>query len=111
MYIFICWTILKEITDSVYQGLKEPACYRIYCPEPTLGSPRLFVFFWQGWEDTREWVASTSQQGGVKIMGLGLRWWSSDWLRLDAPNAGDQGSIPGQGTESYTLQLWPGTAK
>ena len=45
MYIFICWMILKEITDSVYQGLKEPACYRIYCPEPTLGSPLLFVFF------------------------------------------------------------------
>ena len=76
-----------------------------------LGFTPAFCFFWQGWEDTREWVASTSQQGGVKIMGLGLRWWSSDWLRLDAPNAGDQGSIPGQGTESYTLQLWPGTAK
>ena len=27
------------------------------------------------------------------------------WLTLHAPNAGDQGSIPGQGTRSHMLQL------
>ena len=27
------------------------------------------------------------------------------WLRLHAPNAGDLGYIPGQGTRSHTLQL------
>ena len=27
------------------------------------------------------------------------------WLRLHTPNAGDQGSIPGQGTRSHMLQL------
>ena len=26
------------------------------------------------------------------------------WLRLHAPNAGDPGSIPGQGTRSYMAQ-------
>ena len=33
------------------------------------------------------------------------------WLRLCTPNAGDPGSIPGQGTRSHMLQLRPGTAK
>ena len=40
------------------------------------------------------------------------------WLRLCIPNAGDPGSIPGQGTRSHMLQLRvpmlqlrPGTAK
>ena len=43
------------------------------------------------------------------------------WLRLCTPNAGDPGSIPGQGTRSHMLQLkmedptWsqsqPGTAQ
>ena len=27
------------------------------------------------------------------------------WLRINAPNAGDIGSIPGQGTRSHLLQL------
>ena len=27
------------------------------------------------------------------------------WLRLRAPNAGDTGSIPGQGTRSHVMQL------
>ena len=27
------------------------------------------------------------------------------WLRLHAPNAGDLGLIPGQGTRSHVLQL------
>ncbi|TEA29429.1 hypothetical protein DBR06_SOUSAS8610118, partial [Sousa chinensis] len=27
------------------------------------------------------------------------------WVRLHAPNAGDPGSIPGQGTRSRMLQL------
>ena len=33
------------------------------------------------------------------------------WLRLHAFNAGDPGSIPGQGTRSHMLQLSPSTAK
>ena len=33
------------------------------------------------------------------------------WLRLQAPNAGGQGSIPGQGTRSHMLQLRPRAAK
>ena len=33
------------------------------------------------------------------------------WLRLHAPNAGDPGSIPGQGIRPYMLQLRPSTAK
>ena len=33
------------------------------------------------------------------------------WLRLCTPNAGDPGSILGQGTRSHMLQLRPGTAK
>ena len=28
----------------------------------------------------------------------------AQWLRLCAPNAGDSGSIPGQGTRSHTLE-------
>ena len=33
------------------------------------------------------------------------------WLRLCAPNAGDLGSISGQGTRYCVLQLRPSTAK
>ena len=33
------------------------------------------------------------------------------WLRLHASNSGGSGSIPGQGTRSYMLQLRPSTAK
>ena len=33
------------------------------------------------------------------------------WLRLHAPNAGDLGLIPGQGTRSHMLPLRPNTAK
>ena len=33
------------------------------------------------------------------------------WLRLCATNAGDQGSIPGQGTRSHILQLKIPSAK
>ncbi|TEA34432.1 hypothetical protein DBR06_SOUSAS6410081, partial [Sousa chinensis] len=29
----------------------------------------------------------------------------AQWLKLCAPNAGDLGSIPGQGTRSHTPQL------
>ena len=32
------------------------------------------------------------------------------WLRAQAPNAGDRCSIPGQGTNSPMLQLKPGAA-
>ena len=40
-------------------------------PRTYLGFTLAF-FFWQGWEDTQESVALTSQQGGVKMMRLGL---------------------------------------
>ena len=33
------------------------------------------------------------------------------WLRLRAPNAGDQGSIPAQGTRFHILQLRPDATK
>ena len=33
------------------------------------------------------------------------------WLRLRAPNAGGQGSVPGQGTKSHMLQLRAGEVK
>ena len=33
------------------------------------------------------------------------------WLRLRAPNAGGQGSIPSQGTRAHMPQLRPGAAK
>ena len=33
------------------------------------------------------------------------------WLRLHAPNAGDLGSIPGQGTRSHMQQVRLSTAK
>ena len=33
------------------------------------------------------------------------------WLKLQAPNAGSPGSIPGQGTTSHMPQLRPDTAK
>ena len=33
------------------------------------------------------------------------------WLRLRAPDIGDLGLIPGQGTRSHVLQLRPGEAK
>ena len=36
---------------------------------------------------------------------------SVQWLGLCAPNAGDPGSIPGQGTEFCMLQLRPKAAK
>ena len=35
----------------------------------------------------------------------------AQWLRLHAPNTGDQGLIPGQETRSHMQQLRPGTAK
>ena len=54
-----------------------------------------------GWKRTSEGTSRVVQQ-----------------LRLCAPNAGDPGSIPGQGTSSHmlklrvsVLQLRPGTAK
>ena len=39
---------------------------------------------------------------GIKITGTSL---AVQWLRLHAPNAGDPGSIPGQGTRSPMPQL------
>ena len=33
------------------------------------------------------------------------------WLRLQTPNAGGPGSIPGQGTRPHMPQLRPGTVK
>ena len=33
------------------------------------------------------------------------------WLRFQAPNAGDPGLIPGQGTRSHMQHLKPGAAK
>ena len=33
------------------------------------------------------------------------------WGRLYAPNVGDLGSIPGQGSRSHMIQLRPSTAK
>ena len=35
----------------------------------------------------------------------------AQWLRLHVPNAGGQGSIPGQGTRPYMPQLLPSAAK
>ena len=35
----------------------------------------------------------------------------AQWLRLQAPNAGGLGLIPGQGTRSRMPQLRPGAAK
>ena len=35
----------------------------------------------------------------------------AQWLRLHAPNAGDPGSFPGQGTRSHMPQLTPSAAK
>ena len=35
----------------------------------------------------------------------------AQWLTLYAPNAGGQGSIPGQGTRPWMLQLRPGAAR
>ena len=40
-----------------------------------------------------------TKRGGVETSGV------VQWLRLCAPNAGDPGSIPGQGTRSHTPQL------
>ena len=53
-----------------------------------------------GWAGEKEWV-STHLKKFIKT-GTSLL---VQWLRLCAPNAGDLGSIPGQGTRSYMLQL------
>ena len=42
------------------------------------------------------------------LMGISL---VVQWLRLWAPNAGEPGSIPGQGTRPHMLQLRPNTVK
>ena len=34
-----------------------------------------------------------------------------EWIRHQAPNAGELGSIPGWGTKSHMLQRRPGAAK
>ena len=50
----------------------------------------------------------------MKIQGLKTHEGTSlvvQWLRLHAPNAGGQGSIPGEGTRSHMLQLRPGADK
>ena len=54
-HAFICWMISKETTDSVYQGLNGAACCRIYCLEPTLGTPHLFFFGRVGKIFRNEW--------------------------------------------------------
>ena len=46
----------------------------------------------------------------VKISPLGTSL-VIQWLRLQDPNAGGLGSVPGQGTRSHMLQLRPNAAK
>ena len=43
-----------------------------------------------------------------RVIGISLL---VQWLRIQAPDAGGLGSIPGQGTRSHMLQLRRNTAK
>ena len=64
-------------------------------------------------EKARVWqqIPSTEKNKGINIKknpGTSL---AVQWLRVCTPNAGDLGSIPGQGTRSHIPQLRPGVAK
>ena len=48
-------------------------------------------------------VMSLRQTLGISLV--------DQWLRLHTPNAGNPGSIPGQGTRSHMLQIRPSAAK
>ena len=48
-----------------------------------------------------DWIKKT--KAGISLV--------VQWLRLQAPNEGGQGSVPGQGTRSHVPQLRPSAAK
>ena len=54
-------------------------------------------------------ILQSLEQGPGAKQRFGLGWGGASlviqWLRLPAPNAGDPGSIPCQGTRSHMLQL------
>ena len=54
------------------------------------------------WIRTLECVCGVAGGGGVVVRETSL---VAQWLRPCAPNAGEPGSIPGQGTRSHMLQL------
>ena len=66
---------------------------------------------------SQDLIKTDKRQGWTEKVGEGERKKGEEtslvvqWLRLHAPNAGDLGLIPGQGTRSHMLQLRPSTAK
>ena len=55
---------------------------------------------------SKVWILTLTRSGAAKrCQGFGGTALVARGLRLHAPNAGDLGSLPGQGTRSHKLQL------
>ena len=63
------------------------------------------------WEEGARDLSVSSMSQSVPQNCTGGAFLVAQWLRLQASNAGDPGSIPGQGTRSHMTQLRPSTAK
>ena len=98
---FLTWVVVIQVIYLFYTHT------HIYvCMVSHFSCVQLFVILW-----------NVVQQNPLSMRILWARilvWETSlvvQWLRLHAPNAGDPGLIPGQGTRSHMPQLRPGTAK
>ena len=98
---FLTWVVVIQVIYLFYTHT------HIYvCMVSHFSCVQLFVILW-----------TVVQQNPLSMRILWARilvWETSlvvQWLRLHAPNAGDPGLIPGQGTRSHMPQLRPGTAK
>ena len=98
---FLTWVVVIQVIYLFYTHT------HIYvCMVSHFSCVQLFVILW-----------TVVQQNPLSMRILWARilvWETSlvvQWLRLRAPNAGDPGLIPGQGTRSHMPQLRPGAAK
>ena len=98
---FLTWVVVIQVIYLFYTHT------HIYvCMVSHFSCVQLFVILW-----------TVVQQNPLSMRILWARilvWETSlvvQWLRLHAPNAGDPGLIPGQGTRSHMPQLRPGAAK
>ena len=98
---FLTWVVVIQVIYLFYTHT------HIYvCMVSHFSCVQLFVILW-----------NVVQQNPLSMRILWARilvWETSlvvQWLRLHAPNAGDPGLIPGQGTRSHMPQLRPGAAK
>ena len=105
------WTCVSCIAGGFFSTEPlppgRPGCYFVKppsidcCPSFTFSFPGIFSARDPGCWPSR--AAMPHRNTGTSLV--------AQWLRLCASNAGGPGSISGQGTRSYMLQLRPSTAK